>query len=78
MANRMKKILSQIISKEHTSFVRGKSILDGFVIAQEAIHSLQCNKMPGMLIKLDIRKAYNKVHWRLSCKVLEDFGFNKK
>lgn len=31
-----------------------------------------------MLIKLDIKKAYDKVDWHFLCKCLDAFGFNKK
>lgn len=31
-----------------------------------------------MMIKLDIKKAYDKVDWHFLCKCLESFGFNKQ
>lgn len=74
---RLQKLLPLIISEEQTSFVPGRSIFDGVIIAQEAIHSIQKNKKPSMLIKLDIKKAYDKVGWRFLCKCLEAFGFSK-
>lgn len=78
LANRLKLIPPHIISEEQTGFVPGRSIFDGIIIAQEVIHSLQQNHKPGMLVKLDIKKVYNKVDWRFLCKCLEAFGFSKQ
>lgn len=75
VANHLKKILPFIISDKQTGFVPGRSILDGVIIAQEAIHSIQKTKKPAMLLKLDIKKAYDKVNWHFLFKVMEAFGF---
>lgn len=53
--------MDYIISDEKTRFVPGHSILDGVIVAQEAIHTLQNMKRLGMIIKLDISKAYDNV-----------------
>ncbi|GLJ31641.1 hypothetical protein SUGI_0635650 [Cryptomeria japonica] len=74
----LKCIFLHIVSEEWMGFFVRRSIMDGVVITQEAIHSIQCNKSPSMLIKLDIKKAYDKVDWRFLCKCLDAFGFNKK
>lgn len=77
MTNRLKPLMNNIISEEQTGFVPGRSILDGVIIAQEAIHTLQSTNRPGMIIKLDITKAYDSVDWRVLCKTLQAFGFDK-
>lgn len=41
MMNRLKPILPELISQEKTRFVKGRQIIDGIVVAQEAIHSLK-------------------------------------
>ena len=40
----------------------GRQILDGVVIASEAIHSMATSKEKGMFIKLDLAKAYDRVN----------------
>lgn len=59
MVNRLKPILLNIISPEQTRFVKGRQILDGIVTVQEVMHSLKKKKFKGMLIKLDLSKAYD-------------------
>ena len=78
LGSRLQKILSNLISKEKISFFLGRSIYDGIIIAQEVIHSIQNNRSPSMLIKLDISKAYDRVDWCFLCKCLEVYGFSKQ
>ena len=75
LANRLKPLLSKVISEEQTGFVPGRSILDGIITIQETIHSAQKTKKACMFMKLDIQKAYDMVDWRFLCKTLEAFGF---
>ena len=62
MVNHLKPILLNIISPEQTGFVKGRHILDGIVTVQEAMHSLKTQKVKGILIKLDIYKAYDHLN----------------
>ena len=61
IANRMKKLLPLIISLEKTGYVEGRQILDGIILTHEVIHSLKNNKEPGMLLKIDLSKAFDKL-----------------
>eukprot|EP00253_Pinus_taeda_P026017 PITA_26017 len=78
MAKRLKPLLDKLISAEQTSFVEGRQILDGLVVTQEVIHSLKFKKQKGMMIKLDLSKAYDRLSWKYLEKVLESFGFNRR
>eukprot|EP00253_Pinus_taeda_P022996 PITA_22996 len=78
IAKILKPLLPNIISPEQTGFVEGRQILDGLVVTQEMIHSLNQKKQRGMMIKLDISKAYDHLSWRYLRMVLEAFGFKKR
>lgn len=41
MKNRLKPLMDNIISKEQTRFIPWRSILEGFIVSQELIHTLQ-------------------------------------
>lgn len=78
IAKRLKPLLPSIISPEQTGFVEGRQILDGLVVTQEMIHSLNQKKHRGMMIKLDLSKAYDRLSWRYLRMVLEAYGFEKR
>eukprot|EP00253_Pinus_taeda_P028088 PITA_28088 len=61
IANILKTILPGIISEEQLGYVEGRKILDNILLAQEMIHSLHSRKEAGMLMQLDLSKAYDKV-----------------
>eukprot|EP00253_Pinus_taeda_P018479 PITA_18479 len=78
MAKRLKPLLDKIISAEQRGFVEGRQIPDGLVVTQEVIHSLKVKKQKGMMIKLDLSKAYDRLSWNYLEKVLESFGFCRR
>jgi exonuclease III len=77
IARRLKPILPTIISPEQSGYVEGRQILDSIILAHEVIHSLQKTKTPGMLLKLDISKAFDKLSWEYMKAMLIAFGFDQ-
>jgi hypothetical protein len=77
IARRLKPILPTIISQEQSGYIEGRQILDSVILAHEVIHSLQKTKMPGMLLKLDLSKAFDKISWAYMKDLLLVFGFDK-
>ena len=75
IAERLKPLLSSLISPEQGDFVEGRQILDGVVIAMEAIHSMANSKERAMFMKLDMAKAYDRVSWEFLQNILLAFGF---
>lgn len=49
--------------------------MDNVLLAQEMIHTLQSQKKVGMIIQLDLSKAYDKVSWTYLEAILKAFGF---
>ena len=78
MVNRLKPILHDIISSKQTGFVKCRQILDGIITVQEAMHSLKEKKVKGMLIKLDLSKAYDRLSWSYLREILVAFGFDSR
>jgi len=70
MANRIKPLLDKLISNAQGGFVKGRHILDNIIQVQEAIHSSKQRKENGMLIKLDMANAFDRVNHSFLLQVL--------
>lgn len=58
------------------SFVHGRKIFDPTLIANEVVDFWQCSKKKkGVVIKLDIEKAFDKVNWAFLLSMLQVKGF---
>lgn len=77
IANRIKKILPVIIPENQGGFIKGRKILDNIVLVQDAIHSSCHRKEKGMVMKLDLINAFDKVRRDFLFSVMEKFGFSK-
>jgi hypothetical protein len=55
--------------------VEGRQILDGIVVSHETIHSMKQSKKEGMLIKLDMSKAYDRISWHFLKENARGFHF---
>lgn len=61
---RLKPLLPTLIAPEQSEYVEGHQILDNTILALEVAHSLKTTKISGMLIKLDMSKAFDKLNWQ--------------
>lgn len=76
LANRLKPLLPSLISGEQSGYVEGRQILDNIIQAHEVVHSLTSKRQVGMIMQLDIAKAYDKLNWTYIKNVLSAFGFD--
>jgi hypothetical protein len=77
IANRLKEILPGIIPENQGGFIKGRQILDNIVLVQEAIHSSCQRKEKGMIIKLDLANAFDRVRHDFLFKVMEKWDLPK-
>lgn len=81
LSNRLKRLLSDIISENQSAFVPGRSIYDNVLVAFEIVQYMK-RKHKGLegdvALKLDISKAYDRVSWRYLRAVMRRMGFCNK
>lgn len=56
LMNRIDKVMSYIISKNQTAFLKNRYIMEGVVILHEILNSLHVKKQSGILFKVDLKK----------------------
>eukprot|EP00253_Pinus_taeda_P032555 PITA_32555 len=76
VANRLKPLLPTLVSGEQSGYVEGRKILNNIIQDHEVLHSLTSNKKAGMIMQLDLAKAYDKLNWTYIRRVLISFGFD--
>lgn len=76
LASRIKPLLKKLISGPQGGFVEGRHILDNVIQVQETIHTSVKRNEKGMLIKLDMANAFDRVNRSFLIKVLLSFGFS--
>ena len=75
MANRLKSILPKLIPENQGGFIKGRNISDNIILVQEAIHSSTARKDKGMVVKLDLANAFDRVRHEFLFQVMNRFGF---
>uniref|UniRef100_A0A5B7BIZ0 Reverse transcriptase domain-containing protein n=1 Tax=Davidia involucrata TaxID=16924 RepID=A0A5B7BIZ0_DAVIN len=78
LANRLKKVLPKIISKNQNAFVEGRQILDVVLIANECIDARRKGGRTGPLCKLDVEKPFDHVNWDFLMSLLGIMGFGPR
>lgn len=63
ITNKINPILSQHISMEQFSFLENRQIHEAIGITQEGLHSIKLKKLKGMILKIDLSKAFSRTSW---------------
>ena len=69
------KLLTNLSVATRQLFVKGRYILENVVVAHEILHSVHHAKCLGAVLKLDYKKAYDRVNWFFLLEILEKRGF---
>ena len=78
LVNRLKRVTSGIISETQNAFGLDRQILDSVLIANECLDSRLKVRVPGVLCKLDVEKAFDHVSWDFLMYMLQRCGFSEQ
>jgi hypothetical protein len=76
MADRVALVAQKVIKPSQTAFMSGRNIMEGVVILHETVHELHRKKLDGVILKLDFKKAYDKVKWSFLQQAMHMKGFS--
>lgn len=78
LAERLKPLLPDLINPTQGGFVKGRSITDNVLLYHELVQGYdRKNISPRMVIKADLKKAYDSVNWEFLRQLLHQLGFPK-
>ena len=75
VANRIKAMLSKLISHDQTGFIKDRFIGENLRLTDRVIKYTAAKDIPGLLLFLDFEKAFDTLEWPFIHKTLEHFGF---
>lgn len=74
LSKRLKRVLPYVIGEVQISFLGGRNIFDGFMIANEVVDWWKKSKVKGVILKLDFQKAYDSVNWDYLFSMMANLG----
>ncbi|GKV26308.1 hypothetical protein SLEP1_g35639 [Rubroshorea leprosula] len=78
LANRLKSVMSDIVSETQSAFVGGRQLIDSVLVLNEVVDEIKNRKQPAFVFKADFEKAYDCVDWSFLDWMMDSFGFGIK
>ena len=75
IANRIKKVLPEIIHHNQTGYVEGRYIGDSVRQVLDLFEYMDNENISGLLVCTDFEKAFDYLNWKFMLKTLENFNF---
>ncbi|XP_026420399.1 uncharacterized protein LOC113316434 [Papaver somniferum] len=75
---RLKLFMVKLISPVQCAYIEGRKIIDGTLIANELVDSRIRSGNDGIVCKIDLEKAFDRINWRYLEFVLHQMGFSRK
>ena len=77
LSGRIKEVLSSLISSNQTAYVDGQIISESGRLISDILEITDLSKLNGILLTIDIEKAFDSVNHAFLISALEKYGFGK-
>jgi hypothetical protein len=75
MSNRLRLKLELLVSSNQSAFIKGRNLHDNFILVRQLARKIHSRKEEGVLLKLDISRAFDSVSWGFLLEILRTMGF---
>ena len=75
IGKRIESILSSLIHSDQTGFIKGRFIGQNVRLLNDIIEYTDVKKLPGILLFIDFRKAFDTIEWKFIHKCIELYNF---
>ena len=77
LSKRPKNVLPSLISNNQSAYVDGRFISEGRRLIADVLQTTNVLKLNGMLVTIDIQKAFDSVNHQFLILALKRYGFGK-
>ena len=75
IAKRLETVLPNLIHPDQTGFVKGRYIGENIRLISDVLDLTKDQNIPGILVALDFRKAFDSLEWPFIMRTLDAFNF---
>ena len=75
IANRLKNVLNNIIYQDQKGFISGRYIGENIRLIYDILFETKQHNMPGLLLSIDFKQAFDSISWKFIHKVLDYYNF---
>jgi hypothetical protein len=78
IVNRLRTRLGELVSMNQSAFIKRRSLHDNFVLLRQVARKINTRRHTGVLLKLDIARAFDSISWSFLFEVLRRMGFGER